>query len=115
MTRQVMQVEVRGVVYPTVRAAAEAFGIGTNTIYQLLEKGRADMIGMGRARPNNGGYRCKPFTIAGVTYRSQQDASVAIGRNKDYVSWAIRKGSEDAVKQMHRAFEELHAKEGYRD
>lgn len=115
MTRQLMQVEVRGVVYPTVRAASEAFGIGTNTIYQLLEKGRADMIGTGHARPNNGGYRCKPFTIAGVTYPSQQEASEAIGRNKAYVSWVMRAGSKEVVEKMHRAFEELHAKEGYRD
>lgn len=46
MTRQT-PVRIRGVVYPSVRAAAEAMGVTTRTIYSHLDNGTIDNAGIG--------------------------------------------------------------------
>jgi hypothetical protein len=41
-------VTIRGTTYPSISAAARAFGITPQAVWDGLERGRADFIGLGR-------------------------------------------------------------------
>jgi hypothetical protein len=92
---------IRGVTYETVREAAEAFGLGTSYIYDAIERGRQDMIGIGRGKLRHGQPDGQPtdwvsnaITIHGLTFPSMTVASLALGFNKAYLRAALRRGSD---------------------
>ena len=70
-------VKIRGVVYPTQRAAAKALGVSPQTVHHALERGTEDNIGLGRQNNN-----ARPVTIDGVTYRSRAEAARRLGISK---------------------------------
>lgn len=74
-------VRIRGVVYPSQRAAAKALGVTPSAVYNALERGAEDNIGLGRQNNN-----AKPVTIDGVTYRSRAEATRRLGISK-YEAW----------------------------
>lgn len=41
-------VTVRGVAYPSISACARAFNITPQAVFDAIERGRADFIGLGR-------------------------------------------------------------------
>jgi len=90
-----MRVEIRGVVYLTVKVAAETLGVATNTIYSALAHNTLSGVGLGqgkRPQRNNGGRKRKPFTIGSTTFASMADASRALGQNPHYVQQVCRRG-----------------------
>lgn len=66
--------EVRGVKYPSMKAAAEAIGVYWTTIQQAMNKGTLDRVGL-----NPRGRRMsKPVNINGVDYPSIRQATYHI-------------------------------------
>ena len=67
-------VRVRGVVYPSQRAAATALGVAEKTVRNALDAGTIDLVGLLVAgRPG------KPCTYRGAEYPSMTAAAVACG------------------------------------
>ena len=73
MTRPVT---IRGEVYPSQRAAADALGLTPLTIGNARKAGRLDQVGLSH---NPGDWSSKPLTLAGTEYRSRREAARAIG------------------------------------
>lgn len=78
-------VRIRGVVYPSVIAAARAMGVGRKTVERALDGGWIDEIGIIRRK---GGQPCKSCTYRGKTYPSITAAAQANGVSKSAVSAA---------------------------
>lgn len=55
-----MIVDIRGTLYPSVKAAAAAHGVKENTVYEALSKNRTDGIGLGVGGGQKGKKRRKP-------------------------------------------------------
>jgi predicted transcriptional regulator len=67
-------VRVRGVVYPSQRAAATALGVAEKTVRNALDAGTIDLVGLrGPGTPG------KPCTYRGAEYPSMTAAAVACG------------------------------------
>lgn len=81
---------VRGVLYDSAEAVAEAFGISTKTVYGAIAKGREDRIGLGTGT-------AFPITIRGVTYPSTIAAAKALGVARSTISCALARGRLDRV------------------
>lgn len=73
-------VRIRGVIYPSQRAAAKALGVSPASVNNALERGAEDSIGLGRQNNN-----ARPVTIDGVTYRSRAEAARRLGISKHEV------------------------------
>lgn len=86
-------VMVRGKTYPNVAAAAKALKVSEATVYCGISRGDPDRIGTGTKRPGNK-RKVPPFTFGGLTFESKAAASLALGRNKKYVSRILACGSE---------------------
>jgi hypothetical protein len=65
-------VRIRGVDYPSQKAAAEALGLKPNTIGGALRRGTIERAGLGHFTPGNG-----EVTFRGVTYPSAAAAARA--------------------------------------
>lgn len=75
-------VRIRGVVYPSVNAAAAAVGVKPSTISaQLLRKGHAESAGLGMAAPGRNSIprNRKPVTIHGTSFPTIKAAADALG------------------------------------
>lgn len=73
-----MFVEIRGVIYPSGRAAARALGVCPRTLYTALDQGRTATVGLyGKAG------KPIPVTIQGKNYPSIAAAGRALGMNPD--------------------------------
>lgn len=97
-------VKIRGKEYPSVKAAAKALRVKPSTISSALSRGRLERAGLGRGRKHahewSGGLEAKPFSIGGITFRSQQEASRAFGRAPTYVSNVLTKGGPRARENL---------------
>ena len=71
-----LPVRVRGTIYPSARAAAEAIGVTPSTVYSALMRGREDYIGS-RNRNNYRG-NPKPVYHNGVFYSNNREFAKAI-------------------------------------
>lgn len=87
-------VRIRGVVYPSQRSAAKAFGVHPNTIATALDQGRVDEIGIVVRR--GGGQICKPCWYRGAHYPSRKAAALACGVSIAAVSKAAAKRARTA-------------------
>lgn len=83
-------VRIRGVVYPSVKAAAEALGVSPKTVYGAVWRGREDMVGLGVGKP-------MPVTIRGVTYQTARHAAEALGVTVHAVHSGLCHGYIDRV------------------
>ena len=84
-------IRVRGVVYPTVKAAAEAHNVTIAAVYSALHRGDTDSIGMGKNFK-------KPITLDGVTFRSIAAASKELGLGRTYL-WKVLNHGTDYTRQ----------------
>jgi len=66
---------IRGITYPSMRAAADAIGVSYKTVWSAVESGRADSCGLGLG-PRAG----KPHRFAGTAYPSRRQAYLAAER-----------------------------------
>lgn len=80
-------VRIRGIVYPSQRAAAAALGVTEKTIRNALDAGRIDDTGLGLRR---GGRPGKPCTFQGKRYPSMHEAARDTGVSVATVSKAVR-------------------------
>jgi hypothetical protein len=88
-----MIIKIRGVTYPSVRAAAEAQNVQPNAIYSALNRGNVDMIGMGRNVK-------KPITLGGISFPSLGVASVALGFGRTYLGRILNYGTDVTRKKV---------------
>lgn len=78
---------IRGVTYPSQRAAALALGLHPQTIHQALERGTVDNVGLGkRGRPGS------PCYINGQRWPSQRCAARALGVRPAAIARALAQG-----------------------
>lgn len=111
-----LPVRIRGVTYPSGKAAAEALGVASSTIASALARGPAaiERVGLGKGRPkgtsDKGGRPKKEFTIGPFKFPSQRAASRALGVNENYISGVLRVGGVKAKQALIRRFMELEEK-----
>jgi len=84
-----MRVEIRGVIYESVPAAAEALGVSKWAVYEGLKKGNPDGVGLGTGNHNghNGGSPKKPVSFFGgkLTFKSMAEAGRELGCDKSQI------------------------------
>ena len=88
-----MLIKIRGVVYPSVKAAAEAHSLTVQGIYSGLTRGDMDTVGTGKNRP-------KPITLNGIRFPSISVASKALGFQRKYLGNVLKNGSEVSHKRV---------------
>lgn len=83
---------IRGVEYPSLAAAAKAFGISVAAICIARRRGRLETVGLDPKKT-----AATPVTIRGVTYPSQYAAAKALGLSTTTIWNALERGSIDNV------------------
>ena len=94
-----MLVDVRGVIYPSTRAAARALGVSIDAVYSALARGSMDKLGLGTTQR-------KPVEIEGIPFRSMCAASRALGFSRSYLRTALTSGSEHVKARVRIAAEQ---------
>ncbi len=80
-----MKVNVRGVIYGSVREAASANGVSEQAVYKMLQRGVPERIGMP--------VKCKrPVTIGGVSFDSISALARYIGKDAAHTGRALKAG-----------------------
>ena len=92
----VMQVKVRGYIYPNVRAAAEALGVTVNAVYSALNRGNIDKLGLGKSKK-------EPIYLFGVSFPSMAAAALALNFKRTYISTVLRRASVQGYKRIEAA------------
>lgn len=91
-----MRVSIRGVVYPTVRAAADQFGVTPDAIYQALRRGTQDRVGLKSIRPT--GKSCsRPVGLGPFMWESRRAAAKALGMKENTLSKRLVAGRLDPL------------------
>lgn len=85
-------IEIRGVVYPTVQAAAQAFGITPKAVTLAISKGTTHRIGTGAVGPEP-----MPVRVRGKLYPDAGAAAKALGLTRPAIYAAISEAREDRV------------------
>lgn len=109
-----MQVRVRGVVYPTVRACAEALGVSPATVYCAVSRRDTETLGYGRGRikrNKGGGLPPKPVVVAGRRFKSIADLARFIDREPRYVRASLRKGEKAQMNIVQAVMAAIEAEE----
>ncbi|CAB4121846.1 hypothetical protein UFOVP16_14 [uncultured Caudovirales phage] len=81
-------------IYETVKEAADANGVTINGVYCALHRGNLDGLGLGKTKPT-------PVTLAGVTFRSMNAASVALGFSRARLREMLLHGGAKARERVH--------------
>ena len=95
-------VRIRGVVYPSIAAAAAAVGVDPSTISKsLARQGDADGCGLGANAPRRK-YRGtatyqRPVTIHGVSWPSVTAAAADLGMTRDAMSKRLHRPMTPAI------------------
>ena len=84
---------IRGVIYPSVKAAAEAEGVTVNAIYSALNRGNIDTVGMGKSQPH-------PVELDGIAFPSIRAASLALGFSRTYLGKVLSKGGDKSYSKV---------------
>jgi hypothetical protein len=88
--RHIMTIEVRGRTFRSAQACADHFGVRRAVVYNALDKGKLEKLGLGHRH----GQR-RPFVYKDLSWPSQAAASRALGLNSRYVTKALLGGSGD--------------------
>ena len=72
-----MLINVRGVIYQSVRHAAESLGVSKDAVYSALARGSTDKLGLGNTQR-------KPTELFGSKFRSLGDAGRALGLRRSF-------------------------------
>lgn len=92
-----MTVLVRGVLYPSARAAAEALGVTKGTIYSALSRGTIDTVGLGTGSIPTSHVKTIPprsVTVAGKRFPSIAALARYIGRDPRNVRKSLLRGEK---------------------
>lgn len=92
MSKQTKSITIRGVEYPSPRAAGDAFGVSRTAIASAKQRGKLDKVGLG-----NVGRGATPISIRDVEYVSVREAARALGLTAASVRQAKREGRLDTV------------------
>lgn len=97
-----MPVVVRGVVYPSHKAAAAALGVKPNTISQrLYATGSADTVGLNRnGGPHGNTYGAKPLRLHHLTFPSRKVAAAELGVTRGQLVKWIAPNASLVMQQM---------------
>lgn len=80
---------MRGTLYPTIKAAADAAGRSEKNAHEHLRRyGHLDFLGLPAKRTRRD--RCKPVRIAGLAFKSQSEAARVLGVDRKTVRNAAR-------------------------
>lgn len=79
---------IRGVLYESIADAARKLGVSHSTVWQAIEAGRVDKVGLP--------YK-KPITIRGIEYESYSAAARALGVTPPTVREAVQRGNQDNI------------------
>lgn len=93
--RPIMQVKVRGKVYPSARAAAAALGVKVMSVYCAISRGNLDRLGLGpdySKKITKGGQRPRRIVVAGQEFPSIASLARALGRPRKSVGASLRAG-----------------------
>jgi hypothetical protein len=93
-----MLIDVRGVIYPSTRAASRALGVSIDAVYSALARGSMDKLGLGTTQR-------KPVEIEGISFRSMCAASRALGFSRSYLRTALTSGSDHVKERVRIAVE----------
>lgn len=85
-------IEIRGVTYPDLNAAADALGVHPNTVRAARRNGRLHRVGTGRV-----GTEPLPVRIAGQEFESAQAAAAHFGVAVGTVYSAVCDGDPDRI------------------
>ena len=72
--RKYKDIVIRGVCYPTAKAAADALGVGEDAITGAARRGKLQQVGSGKRGPEPMRVR-----VRGVVYEDQKAAATALG------------------------------------
>ncbi|QNN99773.1 hypothetical protein P67b_00014 [Ruegeria phage Tedan] len=84
-------VRIRGVDYPSQKAAADALGVSSWTIHYRLNRGT--MQDLGATRPKTGPVSAIPCIVHGVRYKSMTEAKKVLRLSNGAFETLIRKGN----------------------
>jgi hypothetical protein len=79
--------KIRGVLYPSQRAAARALGVIEATVSEALNKGRADTIGLTKRRP-------KPIKYGGIQFSSHAECARHFGVHPSTFGYRLETGRD---------------------
>lgn len=79
-------VTIRGVTYPSQKAAAEASGVSVQAVSSARQRGTLDRVGLGPLRAGCPPVFQKPITVQGHTFPSRTAAAEALGIPRSYLS-----------------------------
>lgn len=106
MPNQRVPIRIRGVDYPSIKAAADALGLCHTTISSHLSRGTLDNAGMGRgygaSRATQNGLS-KPISLGGMDFPSRSALSRYLGKSHNYVNTALRNGEYHRVIKAFKA------------
>lgn len=85
---------IRGIRYPSMAAAARKLGVSSTTVFNALERGTLDRVGLGIPAYKTNSI---PVTIRGVTYASQCEAARQLGVKQNTIALAYKRGTLDKV------------------
>ena len=91
-----MITKIRGVTYPSVKAASEALGVTVNAIYSALNRGNINTVGLGKSQP-------RPVDLDGIAFPSIRSASLALGFGRTYLSKVLSRESAHGLKKVKEA------------
>lgn len=94
-----MLIDVRGVIYPSVKAASDALDVSIEAVYSALSRGSMDKLGLGNTRK-------KAIEIGGVHFPSMCSASKALGFSRSYIRTALTSGSDHVKERVRIAVEQ---------
>lgn len=88
-----MLIKIRGVTYPSAKAAAEALGVKVSAVYSALNRGNIDTVGEGKSQP-------QPITLDGISFPSIRSASLALGFGRTYLGKILSKGGDKSYANL---------------
>ena len=106
--------DVRGAIFPSQKAAAQAYGVTPSAVSHLLRtRGSLARLGCGLGggqAGNRNGFQPKPVTIGVMTFASRQACATALGRNVRWVQRRVQPSARPALREeLVRAVMELSA------
>lgn len=90
--RKHQDIEIRGVVYPTVVDAARALDVTTNTVFKAIYKGTLHRVGTAAV-----GREPMPILVRGKVYENAAEAAAANNVSRPAVYAALSRGRPDRI------------------
>lgn len=98
-----MTVRVRGTIYPSAKAAAEALGVTVVTVLTAIRAGREDYIGLGKSRTHSTGNvgkvpgNAKPVKVGSYQWTSIRQCAMAFGVGRTTICGHLRAGNHEWI------------------